>query len=196
MSFLILTLIGLIINIIHSIVFLFVKNKEVIIIMHLIASFFTYYAFRFLLAMNLFLIRPNFIEDQFKKRLFFLLYAILLATGLTIGYFTDAIHISRYGYPVWSLWFFLFIIILVGGCAILPILAVSYKVFSMMKYRILKMRYFLFYVGIFCFSPLLFLIFFSNFLDIYLLRSVTSVYSLLTPFWLYLIYYGIAKNLN
>ncbi|MBD3211740.1 MAG: hypothetical protein GF311_03955 [Candidatus Lokiarchaeota archaeon] len=160
------------------------------------ASFFTYYAFRFLIAMNVFLIQPNFIDMKSKKWLFFLLYGVILATGLIIGYFTDAIDISIYGYPVWNLWFFLFIIIIVGGCAIVPILVLSYKVFSMMKYKILKRRYFLFYVGIFCFSPLLFLIFFSNYLDIYFLRLITSVYSLLTPFWLYLIYYGIAKNLD
>jgi hypothetical protein len=188
--------IGNIINIIYVLIYAYggTSLEFVVVIMHLITNFFNFFGLAFLFVVNQIILKSAMVFTQRDILRYFAIYGgILIAGTILIQVFED-VTMSSSGYPKWSIYYFLFILLSVVGIALVPILNTSYKIYNQLEGEEIRKRYLYFLLGIFGLSPLLVVIFFSNLLDIPIFRTITSILSISMILWVILIYYGLRRQ--
>ncbi|TXT63459.1 MAG: conserved membrane protein of unknown function [Promethearchaeota archaeon] len=188
--------IGNIINIIYVLIYAYggTSLELVVVIMHLITNFFNFFGLAFLFVVNQIILKSAMVFTQKDILRYFLIYGGILIVGTILIQIFEGVTMSSSGYPKWSIYYFLFILLSVVGIALFPILNTSYKIFNQLEGEEIRRRYLYFLLGIFGLSPLLVVIIFSNLLDIPIFRTITSILSISMILWVILIYYGLRRQ--
>jgi hypothetical protein len=190
-SFYLSVTIGGVLNMIYANIF----NSTIVYFMH----FITYYIFClsmiFLLLFILILIKP---KNKFSINLQFLIIIIygFLLLGLLLvpnGILIDA---STNWKPDWSWAFFTYSVILCTFLIIIPSIYYSIKIYIKFESDYLRKKWKYFLIGIFAYYFLYYGTSISNTLHSDVFRIIWSLVSLPTLIALYLIYYGIGRQLE
>jgi len=169
--------------------------EPLIIILHVLTLFFIFFGFVFIVISNLIILSST-ISFTTKKQNFIIAVDAILLAAMVLFIPFGGIDANLEGYPVWHLYFFVYVISVVTLGIAFPILYTSYKIYQNFTSEILKKRWSYYIVGLIGLMVLLYGIMIANFADIDLIRVINTVYSLTVIIWVLLIYYGIGKQLK
>lgn len=182
--------IGGIINIIYANIF----ENSIVYILHVLTYFLFCFSIGFLLVFTIILIKPE-REITFKTQfLILLVYGVLILGHLLILH-GITINLSTNWKPNWSWMFFIYSII-ICSIAILTTSYYSIKIFRKFENGYLKKKWKYFLIGLFAYFFLYYGTAFSNTLHNDLFRFIWSIISLPTLISVFLIYYGVGRQLE
>ena len=169
-------------------------NEPTVCFLHFVTYFFFCFAQIFLLIFNLILLRSDRIIS--KKKQFYILgiYAILLWGLLLIP---EGIHINKSTYyrPQWNLAFFIYANLVWIGCAMIPTLYTSLKIYKSIDDSDLKKKWIYYLIG----TIMVYIELFGVGVLIYIndptLRLIWNIYDLTVILGAILIFYGVGRQL-
>ncbi|MHA2391966.1 MAG: hypothetical protein ACXAEX_08340 [Promethearchaeota archaeon] len=190
-SFYLSATIGGIINIIYANLF----EESIVYILHFFTYFILCFSMGFLLIFVITLIKPP-NQIKFKLQLLILVIYGLLLLGFLFIPKGIIINSSTNWKPNWSWIFFIYSIIVCTGIIILPITYYSIRIYVKFESDYLKKKWKYFLIGIFAYFFLYYGTSFSNTLHNDIFRFIWSLISLPTLISLFLIYYGVGRQLE
>ncbi|MBY8985946.1 MAG: hypothetical protein KGD65_12805 [Candidatus Lokiarchaeota archaeon] len=190
-SFYLFTAIGGLINIIYANIFV----ENIVYILHFITYFVLCYSLIFLLIFTLILIKPG---DTFKTKsqVILLILAGILLLGLLLIPNGIQINQTTNWKPNWSWSFFLYSVLVCSVIIIVPTSYYSIKIYSKFENQHLKKKWKYYLLGMLAYFFLYYGTSFSNTLNNDSFRLIWSILSLPTLISLYLIYYGVGRQLE
>jgi hypothetical protein len=169
--------------------------EMIVFIMHFLSYYLFCFSMVFLLIFDLILIRP---DNQFKFKFQFVIVLILrtLILGMLLipnGIIIDA---STNWKPNWNWNFLTYSIIVRSFTVVCPTIYFSIKIYIKFKSKYLKKKWKYFLIGIFAYFFLYYGTSISNTLNSDTFRFIWSLISLPTLISLYLLYYGVGRQLQ
>ncbi|MFW9771330.1 MAG: hypothetical protein ACFFEO_04070 [Candidatus Thorarchaeota archaeon] len=175
-----------------------IANIQIVLILNYLTNFGTFYSPIFFVVFNLILLKSEKIITTFKQ------FAILFGFGiymfsmiffvLTPGW---GVTLNANWAPVWYLPFFLYLVIGETVFAIVPLLYLSFQVYNKFEDQQLKRKWKYFLLGICALIIFMYGIFFSNFLNIDIVRTMLGILGIiLAIIGGYLMYNGVGKQLE
>jgi len=190
-SFYLSSFVGGFINIIYANIF----NQTIVYILHFITYYILCFSMVFLLIFVLTVLKPS---DSFSiKFQFFILFLFgIILLGLL--FIPSGIIINEHTNwkPDWSWVFLIYSIITCSGIVILPTSYYSVKIYGKIGNDHLKKKWKYFLIGISAYFFLYYGTSLSNTLNLDKFRLLWSIISLPTLIALYLIYYGVGRQLE
>ena len=191
--FLISTIIAGILNIIYS----FISIYSLKLILHLLTNFFNFFGIGFLYITNQIILKSSIIYTKNNRQKYLITYAVILLGGMFfIAFLTTGVVFDSDGYPIWNLYFYLFMTIIVYAFSIIPVIVTSIQILLEIPKGESKKKYMILLIGTIGISFLPIFIFTANFLNIFLFRIISSVIFLTILLWGYLFYFSLGRNLN
>jgi hypothetical protein len=190
----ILTALGVILNIVYSLI----KVELIVTILNFITNFSTLLGLIFLFCTNQILLKSKLVFTKLKQTLVVAIYAILLFLMIIFYPFGGGITIneSTDWKPVMHLPLFIYVIVIITVCAVIPILITSYQIYQQFEDDNLKKRWAFFIIGTLGIIMFLYNIFINNFMNYPIIRSIFNIHALSVFVWLFLIYYGIGRQID
>ena len=185
------TAIGGLINIIYANIFV----ESVVYILHFITYYVLCYSLGFLLVFTLILLKP---VDRFNTKIQITLLMLIGILLLGLWFIPNGIQIdiSTNWKPNWNWIFFLYSTIICSAILIIPTIYYSLRIYSKFENQHLKKKWKYFLIGLLAYFFLYYGTTFSNTLNIDNFRLIWSLISLPTLIALYLIYYGVGRQLE
>ncbi len=190
-SFYLSTTIGGIINMIYATIFV----EMIVFIMHFLTYYLFCFSMVFLLIFDLILIKPD-KQFKFKFQLVIILIFGMLILGMLLipnGIIIDA---STNWKPNWNWNFLIYSIIVCSFTVVCPTIYFSIKIYIKFESKYLKKKWKYFLIGIFAYFFLYYGTSISNTLNSDTFRFIWSLISLPTLISLYLLYYGVGRQLQ
>ncbi|MFX0143924.1 MAG: hypothetical protein ACFE9C_07595 [Candidatus Hodarchaeota archaeon] len=185
------TTIGGILNMIYANIF----NEPVVFIMHFLTYYLFCFSMIFLLIFVLILEKPAKMIT-FKYQLLILIILGLLILGLIFIPNGIVINTTTNWKPNWDWLFFVYSVIVCSGLIIIPTIYYSIKIYKKFESDYLKKKWKYFLIGISAYFFLYYGTSLSNTLNNDTFRFIWSLISLPTLISLYLIYYGVGRQLE
>ncbi len=191
--FLISVIVAGILNIIYS----FILDHSLKLILHLLTNFFNFFGIGFLYITNQIILKSTIIYTKKNRQRYLVIYALVLLVGMfLIGFLTTGVVFDSDGYPIWNLYFYLFMTIIVYAFSIIPVNMTSIQILLEIPKGESKKKYIILLIGTIGISFLPICIFTANFLNIFLFRIITSLIFMTILLWGYLFYFSLGKNLK
>lgn len=190
-SFYLSTFVGGFINIIYANIF----NQTIVYVLHFITYYILCFSMVFLLIFVLTVLKPS---DSFniKFQFFIILLFGIILLGLLFIPNGIIINEDTNWKPDWSWSFLLYSIITCTGIAVFPTSYYSIKIYGKLGNFHLKKKWKYFLIGIAAYFFLYYGTSLSNTLNLDNFRLIWSILSLPTLIALYLIYYGVGRQLE
>ncbi|MFW9875985.1 MAG: hypothetical protein ACFFG0_23025 [Candidatus Thorarchaeota archaeon] len=185
------TTIGVVINIIYANIF----EETIVYILHFATYYILCFSLAFLLIFTLILLQP---PKKINNRIQFLFLVVFGLILLCLLYIPDGIKIdqSTDWKPDWSWMFLIYSILICSGMVIFPISYYSLKIYKKLENVQLKKKWKYFLIGVSAYFFLYYGTSLSNTLNQDSFRLIWSIISLPTLIALYLIYYGVGRQLD
>lgn len=190
-SFYLSTTIGVIINIIYANIF----EESIVYILHFATYYILCFSLAFLLIFILILLKPPSKINGRIQFLFLLLFGLVLL-GLLFIPSGIIINQSTNWKPDWSWSFLIYSIIVCSTIVIFPTSYYSIKIYGKLGNIQLKKKWKYFFIGLSAYFFLFYGTILSNTLNHDNFRLIWSIISLPTLIALYLIYYGVGRQLD
>ena len=187
-------------------------NESIILILSFLTYFFVCFGTIFLLIVHMIIVESTIIYSVKRQNRYILLYGILLATGMLIlvliGLSLDEPLNNRplFGVdptpespnlvPQWGSIFLIYVLSIMSGFSIIPIIRTSLKIYSSIETKVLKRKWLYYFIGSLGLIIVLYIMLIDN---LYLgddFRLLTSILGVTVIFWCYLMYYGIGFKLK
>jgi hypothetical protein len=186
--------VGNIINIIYVLIFAYSGLGDIVVILHLITNLFNFFGLGFLYVVNQIILKSAMVFSKKDIMRYLIGYGLILIVGSIIIQLFDGVSMNPSGYPVWSIYYFIFILSITIIIALIPIIISSFRIYQQLEGKEIKRRYLSFFAGILGLIPLLITIFISNYLNIANMRTIVSFVSVSMILWVLLIYYGLRRR--
>ncbi len=190
-SFYLSVTIGGVLNMIYANIF----DPTIVFIMHFMTYYLFCFSMVFILIFVLILIKPA-NQINFRLQLLILIIFGLLILGLLFIPNGIIINATTNWKPNWSWVFFLYSFIICTIIIIFPTIYYSIKIYIKFESAYLKKKWKYFLIGIFAYFFLYYGTSLSNTLNHDTFRVIWSLISLPTLIALYLIYYGVGRQLE
>lgn len=183
--------VGLIINFIYAPL----SNPEIIKILNSLTNFFVFFGMIFLFLYNLILYRAPKSIRPFYLLIIIIIYGILLSF---IFFIPGGVQIdpSTNWKPVWSVLFFVYLIIVVSSVCIIPSLLLSVLLYKRFQNENIKKRWRCFILGISGVYFIMYCTMISNTLNDPNFRFISAIISISMFLWGYLMYYGVGRGIK
>lgn len=181
------------INMIYALIF----DETTVLILNFMVNFFVAFGLTFLLNFNYQLLKSKFEFGLQKQIVIMIVYAGLLF--LMIGFVLlggVVINETTNWKPVWSIYFFLYVMIIISVFAIIPTIYSSFKVYLGFESKDIKKRWIFYLIGIIGFFSYMYGAFYINYLNDDSIRLIFSIYGLSVFLWAYFVYYGVGRQLE
>jgi hypothetical protein len=185
------TAVGGLVNIIYANIFI----ENIVYILHFITYYVLCYSLVFLLIFTLIILKPI---DKFKTNIQIALLIIVGILLLGLLFIPNGIQInqSTNWKPNWGWSFFTYSIIVCSAVLIIPTSYYSVKIYSKFENQHLKKKWKYFLIGMIGYFFLYYGTSFSNTLNNDSFRLMWSIISLPTLISLFLIYYGVGRQIE
>lgn len=195
-GFLISVIIGNITNMVYAVL----ENASLIIFLHLCVNFFNFFGLGFLYILNRILLDSEVVYGRIRQIRYMLIYGSTYLLGMFLIAFNDfgfekGVTLSSLSYPVWNILFYIFMLAIVFGFGIIPILITCIKILRRMEAKNLRHRFLQYFFGVLGMASVVLLIFTINFWNNNDLRSLVSFYGISTTLWVWLIQRGLGRKL-
>ena len=186
---------GLLINAAYAIINGILRSEPIALFLNYVSGFLIFFGPIFMLATNFMLLHSGVSYGLESELKLIIGYAVVLGS-MAIFYFLGGIRFneSTNWSPDWSLPYFIYIVIVVSGFAVIPTLYTTAKILRTMVDKLLRRRWKRLMVSLIGLFTYLYLAFLSNFLNTSNLNSILSIYALSVPLWVWLIYKGVKKE--
>ena len=180
-------------------------NLEPLIkILHFLTLFFLFFAIILIPIVNMIILESSLIFSIKRQNKYILSYGLLLFFGMLIllvlqeifgwqvGFEIEQVH----GFPEWSPIFFLYMISITIGFAIIPLILTNWRIYKSFETKTLKKKwryYFIGSLGVICIT---YSIMIANLLRDELYRLIISIFGISIVLWVHLMYYGIGSKLE
>ncbi|MHA1500184.1 MAG: hypothetical protein ACTSRT_21880 [Promethearchaeota archaeon] len=188
-------LISVIIGNITNMVYALLENESLIIFLHLFVNFFNFYGLGFLYILNRIFLDSEIVYSRGRQIKYMLIYGLSYLIGMLLIGLNGGVTLSNLSYPVWNVYFYIFMLTIVFGFGIFPILATSVKILRKMEAKNLRRRFLQYFFGVLGMASVVLLIFTINFWNDNNLRTLVSIYSISTALWVWLIQRGLGRKL-
>ncbi|MHA1824863.1 MAG: hypothetical protein ACTSXM_13485 [Promethearchaeota archaeon] len=188
-------LISVIIGNITNMVYALLENESLIIFLHLFVNFFNFYGLGFLYILNRIFLDSEIVYSRGRQIKYMLIYGSFYIIGMFSIGLSGGVTLSNLSYPVWNVYFYIFMLTIVFGFGIFPILATSVKILRKMEAKNLRRRFLQYFFGVLGMASVVLLIFTINFWNDNNLRTLVSIYSISTALWVWLIQRGLGRKL-
>lgn len=174
-------------------------NETIVLILNFLTNFGIFYSGIFIVVFDLILLKSEKVVTTSKQAVILLIHGIAMFGMILIA------PIEAWGVefdpetwsPVWSLPFFLYVVIVETILVLVPFLYLSLKVMTKFEDEVLRKKWKLFIGGFLSSMIFMYGIFISNFLNIAAFRTGMGLIGLiLAIIGSYLIYYGVGKQLE
>jgi len=169
--------------------------ENIVYILHFITYYVLCYSLVFLLIFTLILLKP---VDRFNTKIQITLLILVGILILGLWFIPNGIQINEGSNwkPNWGWNFFIYSTIVCSAILIIPTSYYSLKIYSKFENQHLKKKWKYILIGLFAYFFLYYGTTFSNTLNSNNFRLIWSLISLPTLIALYLIYYGVGKQLE
>ena len=187
------TAIGLVINCIYAPI----TDESIVLILNFITNFTTAFGTIFLTTFSFII---WFSEKRFtktKQNVYISIYGILLF--LSIIFVPNGgliINEETNWKPVWSFQYYFYFISVLTLIAAIPFVYTSLKIYFDFKDLELKKKWLFFMIGAFGLYLYMYMAYTANYLNNPLFRLILSVFGLSVVLWVYLMYFGVGKQLE
>lgn len=198
-----------ILNMIYAVISL--DYGGLIVFLHFLSMFFVCFGLIFILIVNLIILESTIIFSVKRQNTYIFLYGIILFFGMLILIIVPdpleiiGVELTPDGRPGWKPIFFIYVITIITGFAIIPVILTLFKIYFSFETKSLKKKWFYYLTGslgliVIVFYPILILnlltgIMPSNsFLDT--LRTIVSISGISVIVWVLMMYYGIGSKLK
>jgi hypothetical protein len=176
-----------------------IANLDVVLILNYITNFGVFYSPIFFLVFNLILLKSEKVINTTKQFLILFGFGLYMFCSLffVLAGPTWGVYFNADWAPVWALPFFLYLTIGETIFAIGPILYFSFQIYNKFEDEQLKKKWKYFIFGVCSMIIFMYGIFFSNFLNISLVRTLLGVLGvILAVIGGYLMYTGVGRQLE
>jgi len=186
-------------------------NEIIILILYFLTYFFLCFGLVFILIVHMIIMESTIIYSVKRQNRYIFLYGLILFFGMLtlilIGLSRNEPFLNstffgvdptpNEGYvPQWGLIFLIYVLSIMSGFIIIPIIRTSLKIYSNIETKVLKRKWLYYFIG----SLGLIIMFYFMLIDnLYLgedFRLITSILGVSSIFWGYLMYYGIGFKLK
>ncbi len=182
------------------------KYNTAIVFLNFIANFLVFFAPIFILIVNIIILESSVIFSVKRQNRYIIIYGSLVFFGmltllllqvlfnLPVGLIIN----EDTGRPEWSLVFFIYVISIISGFAVIPIIRTSLKIYSSLETIALKKKWLYYFIGSLGVFSIAYFVFITNLVanDNDTLRTIMSAYGLTVIIWASLMYYGIGFKLK
>ncbi len=175
---------------------------EIVKILNFVTNFGIFYAPIFLVVFDLILLKSEKVITTAKQLLVFIIFGIAMFGMLILlfipecGVQIDGSEVSKWS-PVWSLCFFLYVILIETIGAVIPIYYLSIKIYKKFEDKVLQKKWKFFIYGFTALVIFMYGIFISNTLNNATFRIIMGVIGLILALGGgYLIYYGVGRSIS
>ena len=186
---------GLLINSAYVVINEIFRSEPLALLLYYISSFLIFYGPVFMLATNRILLHSEVVYRLKSELKLLLIYGFAL--GFTIVFYLfDGIELneSTNWRPIWSLPYFIYIIIIVSAFTTMPTIYSSFKILIVMKDKKMKRRWIWLLIGLLGLYIYEYLVYLMNYLNSDFLRTLSSLYAITIILWVWLIYKGVKKE--
>ena len=192
-AFLISIIIASALNIAYSLI----PEYSLKIILHIFTNFFNFWGIGFLYLTNKILLESQAIYTNRKRIRYLTYYGFIYLIGMfLVAYLTEGVIFDSSGYPVWNIYFYIFMILVVYGFSIIPTIVTAIRILTKFTKGELRSKYIRLFIGIIGFSPLPILVFTANYLNVTEIRAIISLLFLTILIWAYMFYSGLGRQLK
>jgi hypothetical protein len=191
--FLISVIIASILNIIYS----FIELDSLKLVLHLFTNFFNFFGIGFLYITNQVILKSTLIYSVNSRIKYLTSYGVTLLIGMfLVAFLTTGVVFNPEGFPIWNLYFYLFMVGIVYSGSIMPVTYTSWKILRELPSKdVTKKKYIALFIGTIGLAFLPILVFTSNFLNIYTFRIIVSIIYMTILLWTYLFYYSLGRTI-
>jgi len=190
-SFLISVIIGNVTNMVYAVL----ENGILIIFLHLCVIFFDFFGLGFLYILNRIFLDSEIVYTRKRQIKYLLIFGSIYLLGMFSIGLNGGVTLSNFNYPVWNVYFYIFMLAIVFGFGIFPILVTCIKILRKMEAKNLRRRFLQYFFGVLGMTSVVLLIFTINFWNDNNLRTIVSIYSISTTLWVWLIQRGLGRKL-
>jgi MFS family permease len=190
-GFLISVIIGNITNMVYAVL----ENEFLIIFLHLCVNFFNFYGLGFLYILNRIFLDSEIVYSRDRQIKYMLIYGSFYIIGMFSIGLNGGVTLSYLSYPVWNVYFYIFMLGTVFGFGIFPILNTSIKILRKIQAKNLRRRFLQYFFGVLGMASIILLIFTINYLNDNNIRTIVSIYIISTTLWVWLIQRGLGRKL-
>ncbi len=184
-------------SIFFNLIYAALRVALIVKILHLITTFFFFWAMVFLLLFNLVLLKSAKYMNRTKNMLIIALWSLVLFGLVVIGFFGGvSIDKTTNWKPVWNRFFYIYAITAMFFLMFVPTILYSYEIYRDFKSEELKRRWKFFIVGTFFYYFITAGISTVNLLADDLIRTLWGFVLLACFSAFYVLYYGVAKQLD
>jgi len=188
-------LISVIIGNVTNMIYAMLENEFLIIFLHLWVNFFNFYGLGFLYILNRIFLDSEIVYSRDRQIKYMLIYGSFYIIGMFSIGLSGGVTLSNLSYPVWNIYFYIFMLATVFGFGIFPILATSIKILRKIKAKNLRRRFLQYFFGVLGMASIILLIFTINYLNDNNIRTIVSIYIISTALWVWLIQRGLGRKL-
>jgi len=169
-------------------------DEGTVVTLHIITYLFFCLAQIFLLLFNILLMKSEKLITLKKQLIILGIYSALL---LVLFFIPDGVRINENTYyrPHWNLQFFIYANIVWIGCAMIPTLYTSYKLYKMFEDPEIKKRWKIYMIGTIMIYIELFGVGVMILINDPFLRQIWNIYDVSVLIGAFLIYYGVVRQL-
>ena len=186
--------IGLFLNIIYSLI----DSEIIVLLLNFLTNFSISFGVIFLYNTNKIILESGVVYSKHEQLKIVILYAILLFLMIIFYPFGQGVIINEgtNWKPVWKLPFFIYLIAILTIFALIPVLRTSIKIYGAFKDEDIKKRWRFFLIGVIGLFVYMYVGFLNNLINDDLFRIIFSIFGLTFIIWVYLIYYGIGRQIK
>ncbi len=186
-------LIGLVNNMIYS----FIRNEPILIIMNFVTNFSITFGLIFLTLFNLILFYSETRIDTRKQVVIIVLYgAILFLKVLFLPFGGLSANETTNWRILWSFPYYLYVTLVITIGSVIPTFYLSFRIYFEMKEPELKKKWIFFIIGALGIIIYMYGVFTVDLFNDMLIRFIWTLISLTIVLWVYLMYYGVGRQLT
>ena len=174
-------------------------DVTLVLLLNFVTNFGIYYSAVFLVVFDLILLKSEKVITTTKQTLILLGYGIAMFGMIFFLFIPGAgvtLNVNTWS-PVWSLPFFIYVVLVVSLGAVIPFLCLSFQIYKKFEDNLLKKKWKFFIYGFCCLIVFMYGIFISNTLDNATFRIVMGLIGLvLAVAGGYLMYTGVGRQLE
>ncbi|MFW9972828.1 MAG: hypothetical protein ACFFDF_21760 [Candidatus Odinarchaeota archaeon] len=182
-------------------------NHNVILTLNFLTNFFFVFSPIFLLIVNMIILESTIIFSVKRQNIYIFLYGFILFFGMLILLLLPdnflgeeqpflSVKITSEGAPHWGLIFFIYVNFITTVFAVIPIIHTSLKIFIRFENKILKKKWFFYFIGSLGSFSLWYLISIGNLLNDEGFKLIVGIFGISIILWASLMYYGIGFKLK
>jgi len=208
--------IGNILNMIYAVML----DATVILVLHFLTLFFMFFGIVFVFIVNMIILESTLVFSVKRQNRYILFYGILLFVGMLIlvilgKIFGKVIHENTKmdpflgvkisdGVPQWGPIFFIYLVLIITGFTIIPIIYTNFKIYFRFERKALKRKWACYLIGSLGVIAIMYSLMINNLLNNLvhdeeyrsIIRSIISIAGISIILWVSLMYYGIGTKLK